>query len=116
MRIRSTIIVSLLLTMLHATETNGREPIKTPPSVSPREAAAVRARDVGIPFEGVPGQLNAITDVAGVEVGYTTLIEGEGKLEAGKGPIRTGVTAIIPRGHDSLNDPVYAGVFSLNGN
>jgi L-aminopeptidase/D-esterase-like protein len=76
----------------------------------------VRARDIGIPFEGTPGQFNAITDVAGVEVGYTTLIEGEGKLEIGKGPIRTGVTAIIPRGHDSLNDPVYAGVFSLNGN
>jgi L-aminopeptidase/D-esterase-like protein len=51
-----------------------------------------------------------------VEVGYTTLISGEGKLEVGKGPVRTGVTAIIPRGHDSLNDPVYAGYFSLNGN
>jgi L-aminopeptidase/D-esterase-like protein len=60
--------------------------------------------------------LNAITDVAGVLVGYTTLIEGEGKLEVGKGPVRTGVTAIIPRGGDSLNDAVYAGVFSLNGN
>ena len=51
-----------------------------------------------------------------MEVGYTTLISGEGKLEVGKGPVRTGVTAIIPRGHDSLNDPVYAGYFSLNGN
>jgi L-aminopeptidase/D-esterase-like protein len=51
-----------------------------------------------------------------VEIGYTTLISGEGKLEVGKGPVRTGVTAIIPRGHDSLNDPVYAGTFSLNGN
>jgi len=76
----------------------------------------VRARDVGVPFDGTPGQLNAITDVAGVEVGYTTIIRGEGKLVVGKGPVRTGVTAIIPRGHDSLNDPVYAGVFSLNGN
>ncbi len=54
--------------------------------------------------------------MAGVEVGYTTLISGEGKLEVGKGPVRTGVTAILPRGHDSLNDPVYAGFFSLNGN
>jgi L-aminopeptidase/D-esterase-like protein len=60
--------------------------------------------------------LNAITDVAGVEVGYATIIRGEGKLVVGKGPVRTGVTAIIPRGHDSLNDPVYAGMFSLNGN
>ncbi|MEO7724517.1 MAG: P1 family peptidase, partial [Chthoniobacterales bacterium] len=56
------------------------------------------------------------TDVAGVEVGFTTLISSEGKLEVGKGPVRTGVTAILPRGHDSLNDPVYAGSFSLNGN
>src|ERR1700693_1230047 len=75
-----------------------------------------RARDLGVPFEGTPGPLNAITDVKGVEVGYRTLISGEGKLEVGKGPVRTGVTAIIPRGHDSLNDPVYAGYFSLNGN
>ena len=71
---------------------------------------------IRIPFEGTPGKLNSITDVPGVEVGYTTLISGEGKLEVGKGPVRTGVTAIIPRGHDSLNDPVYAGYFSLNGN
>src|SRR4029077_17968342 len=91
-----------------------REPIPSPPTA--KQAAVVRARDLGIPFEGTPGQFNAITDVAGVEVGYTTLIEGEGKLNVGHGPIRTGVTAIIPRGHDSLNDPVYAGVFSLNGN
>ena len=86
------------------------------PQPSPPAKAAIRARDLGIPFEGTPGPLNAITDVAGIEVGYTTLISGEGKLEVGKGPVRTGVTAILPRGHDSLNDPVYAGVFSLNGN
>ena len=79
----------------------------------PPPTKVVRARDLGIPFDGTPGKFNAITDVAGVEVGYTTLISGEGKLERGKGPVRTGVTAIIPRGHDSLNDPVYAGVFSL---
>src|ERR1700686_5851148 len=75
-----------------------------------------RARDLGVPFDGTPGANNAITDVKGVEVGHTTLISGEGKLVVGRGPVRTGVTAIIPRGHDSLNDPVYAGVFSLNGN
>src|SRR3954467_2547569 len=75
-----------------------------------------RTRDLGIPFDGTPGPLNAITDVAGVSVGYTTLISGEGKLEVGKGPGRTGVTAILPRGEGSFNDPVYAGVFSLNGN
>ena len=92
-----------------------REPLQSPPK-SPVAPKAVRARDIGVPFEGIPGPLNAITDVAGVEVGYATLISGQGKLVVGKGPVRTGVTAIIPRGHDSLNDPVYAGVFSLNGN
>jgi len=92
-----------------------REPQALPlkPTVAQK---AVRARDVGVPFDGIPGPLNAITDVAGVEVGYTTLIRGDGKLVVGQGPVRTGVTAIIPRGHDSLNDPVYAAVFSLNGN
>src|SRR4026207_581218 len=74
-----------------------------------------RARDLGIPFEGASGSLNAITDVAGVEVGLTTLIQGEGALVQGKGPVRTGVTAILPRGKSS-NDPVMAGWFSLNGN
>jgi D-aminopeptidase len=74
-----------------------------------------RARDLGIPFEGIPGPLNAITDVKGVEVGHTTLIAGSGKLEVGKGPVRTGVTAILPRGKDST-DQVFAGWFSLNGN
>ena len=91
-----------------------REPIKSPPPTI--QTKAVRARDLGVPFEGTPGRLNSITDVSGVEVGYTTLISGEGKLEVGKGPVRTGVTAILPRGHASLNDPVYAGFFSLNGN
>src|SRR5574341_2111888 len=60
-----------------------------------------RARDLGVPFEGAPGPLNAITDVKGVEVGHTTLISGEGKLVVGKGPVRTGVTAILPRGKNS---------------
>jgi L-aminopeptidase/D-esterase-like protein len=75
-----------------------------------------RARDLGIPFQGTPGALNAITDVEGVEVGFSTLISGSGKLEVGRGPIRTGVTAILPRGRASSNDPVFAGWFSQNGN
>src|SRR5271166_3836596 len=75
-----------------------------------------RARDLGIPFDGTPGPFNAITDVAGVLVGETTLISGEGKLVVGKGPIRTGVTAILPRGANSMNNPVFAGWFSQNGN
>ncbi len=74
-----------------------------------------RARDLGIPFEGNPGPFNAITDVEGVEVGFTTIIEGTGSLKVGEGPIRTGVTAILPRGKRS-KDPVFAGWFPLNGN
>ncbi len=74
-----------------------------------------RARELGVPFDGTPGPLNAITDVAGVEVGHSTLIAGEGELKVGVGPVRTGVTAILPRGKNS-NDPVFAGWFSLNGN
>jgi len=74
-----------------------------------------RARDLGVPLEGTPGPLNAITDVAGVEVGHSTIISGEGELKVGTGPVRTGVTAILPRGKN-LKDPVFAGWFSLNGN
>jgi len=74
-----------------------------------------RARDLGIPFDGTPGPLNAITDVKGVEVGHTTLISGTGKLVVGSGPVRTGVTAILPRGKAS-EDSVFAGWFALNGN
>lgn len=73
-----------------------------------------RARDLGIPFDGTPGKYNAITDVAGVTVGQTTLIEGSGQLIQGKGPIRTGVTAILPRG--KIFAPVYANWYTLNGN
>ncbi|HPG11821.1 MAG TPA: P1 family peptidase, partial [Chitinophagaceae bacterium] len=73
-----------------------------------------RARDIGIPFNGTPGKYNAITDVKGVEVGYSTIISGTGKNVRGKGPVRTGVTAILPRGHN--NNPVYANWYSLNGN
>jgi len=77
--------------------------------------ADARARDLGIPFEGTPGPLNAITDVPGVEVGQKTLISGEGPLAVGKGPVRSGVTIIFPRGHKNLK-PVYGGYFNLNGN
>ncbi len=74
-----------------------------------------RARDLGVPFDGTPGPVNAITDVKGVEVGHTTLISGSGKLKVGEGPVRTGVTAVLPRGKDSL-DPVFGAWFTLNGN
>jgi L-aminopeptidase/D-esterase-like protein len=96
---RTALIVSLLL-------------LAPEPAVS--SEPVIRARDLGVPFDGTPGPMNAITDVAGVAVGHTTLISGEGKLEPGKGPVRTGVTAILPRGR--TYDPVFAGWHSLNGN
>jgi len=74
-----------------------------------------RARDLGVPFDGTPGTWNAITDVKGVEVGHTTLISGDGALKVGVGPVRTGVTAVLPRGKDST-DAVFGGWFTLNGN
>jgi L-aminopeptidase/D-esterase-like protein len=74
-----------------------------------------RARALGIPFEGTPGPCNGITDVAGLEVGYVTLVQGEGPLVVGRGPLRTGVTAILPRGRSGVATPVFAGSFSLNG-
>jgi D-aminopeptidase len=106
----------LSLALVIALDALAREPQKSPPPKPVIISKVIRARDLGIPFEGTPGKFNAITDVTGVEVGYTTLITGEGKLEVGKRPVRTGVTAILPRGRASLNDPVYAGFFSLNGN
>lgn len=75
-----------------------------------------RARDLGIPFYGPTGELNSITDVKGIEVGYSTIISGQGKNIIGVGPIRTGVTAIFPRGKASKFSPVYANWYSLNGN
>jgi D-aminopeptidase len=87
-----------------------------PISAQEKATAKPRARDLGVPFDGTPGPLNAITDVAGVTVGHTTLISGEGKLEVGKGPVRTGVTAVFPRGKDSDDKGVFAGWWSLNGN
>jgi D-aminopeptidase len=78
-------------------------------------AAAQRARDLGLRFDGSPGPLNAITDVSGVEVGERTIVRGEGRLEVGKGPVRTGVTVVFPRGKANA-DPVFAAWFSQNGN
>jgi L-aminopeptidase/D-esterase-like protein len=76
----------------------------------------LRARGLGLPLSGTPGPNNAITDVAGVEVGYATLIAGEGALKVGQGPVRTGVTAIFPRGRARAGHAVWAGAHSLNGN
>jgi len=75
-----------------------------------------RARDLGVPFDGTPGPLNAITDIDGVLVGHTTLISGDGKLVVGKGPVRTGVTAVLPRGTASMQRFSFAGWYSQNGN
>src|ERR1700730_2742429 len=111
---RSTSILAFVLVSVIASLARERQ--ASPPTRSTTEKKILRARDLGVPFDGITGPFNAITDVAGVEIGYTTLVRGEGKLIVGKGPVRTGVTAIIPRGHESLNDAVYAGVFSLNGN
>jgi D-aminopeptidase len=94
------LLPALVFSLLLATATAQSEP---------------RARDLGVPFDGTPGPFNAITDVKGVEVGHTTLISGSGPLKVGVGPVRTGVTAILPRGQDSL-DAVFAGWFTLNGN
>ncbi|MEO6567869.1 MAG: P1 family peptidase [Opitutaceae bacterium] len=105
-RLSLSLLLSLLVSIAVA-----REPIPAPPATQ-----TVRARALGVPFEGRPGALNAITDVAGVTVGYSTIVRGEGKLVVGEGPVRTGVTAILPRGEKSFDDPVYAGAFSLNGN
>src|SRR5689334_4829909 len=79
-------------------------------------AGKTRARALRLPFPGEPGEDNASTDVAGVEVGVTTLISGEGKLIVGQGPVRTGVTALLPRGRRKAQIPCAAGSYSLNGN
>ena len=86
-----------------------------PAALAAQTAARPRARDLGITFGGTPGTFNAITDVGGVEVGHTTLISGEGKLVAGKGPVRTGVTVLFPRGKANA-EGVYAATYALNGN
>ena len=83
-------------------------------AVAPASAQKPRARDLGVPFDGTPGALNAITDVAGVEVGHATIVRGRGRVVIGEGPVRTGVTAVWPRGREEP-DPVYAAWFTLNG-
>ena len=102
----SFLIAILFLAAVGRTQENAQE----------KKSPKLRARDLGVPFDGAPGPLNAITDVAGVTVGETTLISGEGKLQIGKGPVRTGVTAVLPRGAKSMSDPVFAGWFTENGN
>ncbi len=86
-----------------------------PAPLSSQAAPKPRARDLGVPFDGTPGPLNAITDVAGVTVGQVTIVSGKGSLVVGQGPVRTGVTAVLPRGAAN-GDPVMAGWFTLNGN
>jgi L-aminopeptidase/D-esterase-like protein len=86
-----------------------------PPALAAQQPPPGRARDLGVPLDGTPGPLDAITDVRGVTVGHTTIIRGTGRLTTGKGPVRTGVTTILPRGRDDLS-PVFAGWFSMNGN
>lgn len=86
------------------------------PSWKTTPSGKVRARGLGLPFEGTCGPHNAITDVAGVAVGYTTLVGGHGALKQGQGPVRTGVTAILPRPVETIHQPLFAGFFSLNGN
>src|SRR5262249_31496052 len=86
---------------------------------NPKHHAATpsgKARAYGIPFDGAPGPFSAIPDVPGVGGGYTTLISGSGPLIGGKGPVRTGVTAILPRPRPELAQPVFAGIYSMNGN
>src|SRR5215813_3332079 len=107
--------VRVLLLLVIALDSSAREPIKRPPATPVVENKTVRARDLGVPFEGTPGRLDAITDVPGVEVGQVSLISGEGPLKVGRGPVRTGVTVILPRGAKDLR-PVYGGFFDLNGN
>jgi L-aminopeptidase/D-esterase-like protein len=87
----------------------------TPAMTQSDSTKPIRARDLGVPFDGTPGKFNAITDVPGVEVGSTTIIRGDGPLKVGEGPVRTGVTVVLPRGSKDTH-PAYAGWFSLNGN
>src|SRR5438094_1600056 len=105
----------LLLLLWLILDSSAREPIPAPPKVE-TQTKTVRSRDLAIPFDGIPGKFNAITDIPEVRVGKTRIMSEEAKLEVGKCPVRTGVTAILPRGRDAMNDPVFAGYFSLNGN
>lgn len=89
------------------------------PALNPHNhtpAGKIRAAGAGLTFQGQPGVYNSITDVPGVSVGYSTIIKGDGPLNVGQGPVRTGVTAILPRPVSTIEEPVLAGLFSLNGN
>ena len=108
MKFRLVIMTSTILLALAACVPWGN-------SATPQTSHKPRARDLGVPFDGKTGPLNTITDVQGIQVGHKTLISGEGKLQVGVGPVRTGVTAVFPRGKGSA-DPVFAGWFSENGN
>jgi D-aminopeptidase len=108
MRRNSRILISLFASVLFTVVLCAQDKVQ--------EKAKPRARDLGVPFDGTPGPLNAITDVAGVTVGQTTLISGKGRLQIGRGPVRTGVTAVLPRGQQSMSNPVFAGWFTENGN
>jgi D-aminopeptidase len=110
MRRNSRVLVSFFVSLLLFVDVRAQDKVQEKSGNKPR------ARDLGVPFDGTPGPLNAITDVAGVTVGHTTLISGEGKLQIGKGPVRTGVTAVLPRGSQSMSSPVFAGWFTENGN
>ncbi|MHA4809158.1 DmpA family aminopeptidase [Flavitalea flava] len=115
--LRKPVIALLLLGQLSVQQGVAQKPAQYKELFSGSPSAkggTQRARDLGVPFDGMPGKFNAITDVAGVTVGQTTLISGEGPLVKGKGPVRTGVTAILPRG--KTFDPVYANWYTLNGN
>src|SRR5439155_16643877 len=98
----------------------GAHPRRRPPPPRGRPdiaSAGQRARDLGIVVGSLPpGPANAITDVAGVRVGHTTLVEGDGPLEVGRGPVRTGVTVIVPGADDPWAEPAFAGCHRLNGN
>jgi len=103
-------MIALLALALLAPLATAADPLTNPPK------GRARARDLGVPFDGAPGPLNAITDIEGVLVGHTTLISGSGKLIVGKGPVRTGVTAVLPRGLASVQRFSFAGWYSQNGN
>jgi D-aminopeptidase len=112
MRIAIAVLIVAVVIVIATTATVSAQTRSSQPQpTQPRP----RGRELGIPFPGRPGPANAITDVAGIAVGHVTLIEGEGKLIPGKGPVRTGVTAILPRPKGNW-DPVFAATFNLNGN
>jgi L-aminopeptidase/D-esterase-like protein len=116
MRMNTAVTLAVVMAMLSgALLSRAQGPLSVPGARAHAAPPAIRARDLGVPFEGTPGPNNAITDVSGVEVGFTTLISGDGPLVVGQGPVRTGVTAVLPRGKNS-KDPVFAGFFSQNGN